>query len=132
MQREMFNQVMNDLIAKCQSTLQQKAKEYAPSIDRLHNFKVAAELNGETPVQACWGMATKHIVSIADMVRENGEHQHPISVWDEKVGDALNYLILLYALETEQQSEPCISKGGPENDALTRMHVHFLGRGARG
>jgi len=103
MQREEFDKILEGLLAHCTKTLKSKAKEYAPSPDRLHNFKVAAQMNHETAPQACWGMATKHIVSIADMVRENHEFQHPMPVWDEKIGDALNYLILLYACVKEQE-----------------------------
>ena len=103
MQREEFDKILEKLLAHCTATLKSKAKEYAPSPDRLHNFKATAYMNKETPVQACWGMASKHIISIADMVRENHELHHPMPVWDEKIGDALNYLILLYACVKEQE-----------------------------
>ncbi len=73
-----------------------KAKEYASDEDRLHNFKVAAAFNSQTPEQACWGFLTKHLVSLADMVASGKEYN--FGAWDEKIGDALNYLFLLDAI----------------------------------
>ena len=102
MKSEEFNMVMNDLLDRCKNVLQHKAGEYADSSDRLHNFHTAAELIGCTKAQACWGMAVKHVVSVSDMVK-SGEG-YPMSMWDEKIGDMLNYCILLYACVTEAQS----------------------------
>lgn len=104
MLREDFDRIFDMLVANSTAVLKSKAKEYAPSRDRLHNFKVAAELNHQTPSQACWGMATKHVVSVADMVRE-GSAEFSMAMWDEKLGDALNYLILLYACVMEEKAE---------------------------
>ena len=38
-----FNAIIREQIERCENTLCQKAEEYATE-DRLHNFKVAAEL----------------------------------------------------------------------------------------
>ena len=79
--------------------LTKKAVEYADDTDRLHNFHAAAGLNGGWTTEALWGMATKHIVSLADMVKT------PIAFtpaeWDEKLNDALAYLHLLDAVVEE-------------------------------
>lgn len=81
------------------SVLSSKAAEYATE-DRLHNFKRAAELQGTTPMKALIGMWTKHVVSVLDIVDKHAKDGSvPLqSRVDEKIGDAVNYLILLEGL----------------------------------
>jgi len=98
-----FNLTMDGLLERCKETLQHKAGEYADSRDRLHNFNSAAELIGGTKAQACWGMAVKHVVSVSDMVASG--QSYPMPIWDEKLGDMLNYCILLYACVVEKESK---------------------------
>lgn len=97
-----FNDLLETRFEKTRTVLKKKATEYARG-DRLSNFKQAAGAMKCTPAQACIGMMMKHIVSIIDMV--NTENvcgpQFPNSVWDEKIGDAINYLILLEGLVKE-------------------------------
>lgn len=81
------------------SVLAHKGSEYVPEDDlnRFHNFNTAAAFNNETPERALWGMLTKHLVSLSDMVQEESVN-YPAYVWDEKLGDAVNYLLLLWAM----------------------------------
>jgi hypothetical protein len=103
MNKEEFEQVFDYVFTRSQATLVEKAREYAEDTDRLHNFKVAAALEGRTPEQALWGMHVKHIVSVSDMVRKD-EEVFNADQWDEKIGDAINYFILLRALVWERAS----------------------------
>lgn len=102
MNQEGFERTFEDAVQQCRSVLVVKAKEYASDDDRLHNFKKAAALTGGTPEQALWGFLVKHLISISDMV-ESGK-DYPDAIWDEKVGDALNYLFLLRAQVVETKS----------------------------
>lgn len=86
MKTEQFNQIV-------------KAKEYATD-DRLHNFKVAAELENCTPRQALAGMMAKHTVSIYDMCRSDVKFSD--DQWNEKITDHINYLLLLRAIVEEE------------------------------
>lgn len=45
----------------------------------------------------------KHTVSIYDMSRAN--EAFPLELWDEKITDHINYLILLRALLVEEDEE---------------------------
>lgn len=81
--------------------LGRKASEYATEDERLHNFKMAALMTGMTPEQALMGMLVKHLVSVIDTVRE--ERTPTQSLADEKIGDCVNYLILLEALFAESR-----------------------------
>lgn len=98
-----FNELLEQRISSIKETLGVKAREYASEDDRLHNFKHAAFINLMTPPEALWGMATKHLVSVIDLI----EHRQPLSVEavNEKVGDLINYLILLEAVFKEKLNE---------------------------
>lgn len=102
MTTEQFNSIFRDTIEKAFNLLNGKAAEYAESGDRLHNFKRAAELQGCTPIGALGGMMVKHTVSIYDLIRryERGANIPP-ELWDEKIIDSINYLILLRAAVKE-------------------------------
>ena len=94
-----FERITDDRIVACKKTMIHKAAEYADE-DRLHNFKTAAAMQGVSVKQALWGMAAKHIVSITDMCMS--PENFPLNVWDEKIGDAINYLFLLNAVVYEK------------------------------
>ncbi len=102
MNAEQFNTVLNEQIDTIKGILQSKAKEYATD-DRLHNFKVAAEIQNCTPEQALAGMMAKHTISVYDMINSGGDYS--VEQWSEKITDHINYLILLKALVKERQEE---------------------------
>lgn len=99
-----FDKIVNYRIAKIQEILQEKAKEYASEDDdRLHNFNIAGRINNTTREKALWGMATKHFVSVMDMIdKEEIPSKYMI---EEKIGDAINYLILLEICFKERLSK---------------------------
>lgn len=105
MKTEKFESILNERIDKCVKVLCEKADEYATE-DRLHNFKVAAELQNCTPITALAGMMAKHAVSVYDLIkRQEQGFVVPKEMWDEKIGDHLNYLFLLTALIEEKSEE---------------------------
>lgn len=100
-----FNLLVLEQVEAIQTVLTSKAKEYADDEDRLHNFKVAAAFAGTRPTEECWGFARKHLVSLMDMVKSGKEY--PMALWQEKLGDAVNYLILLRACVEDWQRNGC-------------------------
>ena len=104
MTTEKFNEIIHEQISRCEATLCKKADEYATE-DRLYNFKQAAALQKCKPETALAGMMCKHTVSIYDMLKgvEEGKH-YPVELWDEKIGDSINYLLLLAAMIREDNS----------------------------
>lgn len=96
MNPETFEMVFVKQVDTCEKILIEKAREYATE-DRLHNFKVAAALEGTTPQAALAGMMAKHTVSIYDMCRGE-EDDFTMAQWDEKITDHINYLFLLKAI----------------------------------
>lgn len=102
-----FDALVSSRQTKIANVLVSKAKEYARG-DRLSNFKRAAAAMQCTPEQACVSFWMKHIVSILDMVNdlEEGKACAPQAMWEEKIGDAINYLILLEGLARERNGIP--------------------------
>lgn len=97
-----FDDILEERIGKTRAVLASKAVGYASAADRLHNFKRSAAFTGETAAQVCVGFMTKHLTSLLDIVdaaaagaRVNQE------TLDEKIGDAVNYLVLLEAILLE-------------------------------
>jgi len=107
MNQKEFDEVLESRINNIRFVLQSKAKEYATDVNRLHNFKLAAKLESkpQTQEQALWGMLKKHIVSVIDMIDMTGDGISPeLSLVNEKIGDCINYLILLEAMFVERKS----------------------------
>lgn len=100
MQADQFNRIVKEQVMHCLDLLSVKAGEYATA-DRLHNFKTAAEIQECTPVQALGGMMAKHTVSVYDMI--NTGDTYTKELWDEKITDHINYLLLLKALVEENR-----------------------------
>lgn len=119
MRGEEFEQLFEEAVEKSRSVLVVKAREYASNGDRMHNFKKAAALSSCTPEQALWGMLAKHLISLSDMVASDEDYD--LEKWDEKLGDSLNYLLLLYALLRDGGDE-----GLSPQMASATMAVNFL------
>lgn len=95
-----FDDIVEDRIEQIRTILSEKGREYATSTDRFHNFRVAARILDTTPECALLGMMIKHIVSVLDLIDSTDELN--IEMIDEKIGDTINYLILLEGLLRER------------------------------
>ena len=93
-----FEEILEARLLSIKAVLGSKAKEYAIG-DRLYNFKRAAEIQRTTPQKALAGMLMKHLVSVIDLVE--GSISPTEYMVNEKIGDAINYLILLEAIFKE-------------------------------
>ncbi len=100
-----FDAVVSNRLKLIQEILLRKRAEYAPNEgDRLHNFNRAAMMLDEIREKALVGMWAKHIVSILDIVDGLDIRPCPsIDMIEEKIGDAINYLILLEAMLKERR-----------------------------
>ncbi len=97
-----FDAIILQRSEKTRAVLASKAGEYARG-DRLSNFKRAAGAMDTTPEGACVAFWMKHVISIVDLVNDlkQGKVATP-AMWDEKIGDATNYLVLLDGLVRER------------------------------
>jgi hypothetical protein len=95
-----FEKLLDERVEKIRSTLTKKSAEYADgSDDKLYNFKRAARISGDTVQKTLAGMMLKHEVSVWDIIDE--KRPFTIEMIDEKIGDMINYLILLEAVLKE-------------------------------
>lgn len=101
MTKDTFNEVIEKQIQECFRILKGKAEEYASSKDRLHNFAVASKLRNTTKQGALAGMMAKHTISIYDMCNDENT-QFSVDLWQEKITDHINYLLLLRAIIAEE------------------------------
>jgi hypothetical protein len=100
MKTEDFEQLVEEVTGSIKKILTHKAKEYAHG-DRLYNFKKAAKISGNTPLQCCCGMWLKHLVSVLDIV--NGKIENTEKMVVEKFIDSINYHILMMAILDEER-----------------------------
>lgn len=104
MTQEKFNAFAKNFVKQTTSVLYAKGKSYALNRDdRLEHFKRAAEYLSTTPKEACLAQLTKHLISIRDMVCANDGTTFSPEQWDEKIGDAINYFVLLRALVIDEE-----------------------------
>jgi hypothetical protein len=102
MHHKRFDKLVADRLDHCYNLLTVKGEEYSRNNDRLWNFKRAAEMQAIAPAEALRGMLAKHLVSVFDMVDQvaAGDIPPPAMI-DEKLSDAINYLLLLEVLIAE-------------------------------
>jgi hypothetical protein len=102
-----FDVLVDRRIAHIKATIQKKGKGYATDDDRFHNFKAAGRKRNQTPEQALMGMMAKHEVLVDDLVEWAGTTPEKITtkLINEKIGDNINYLILLEGLLKERIGE---------------------------
>lgn len=100
-----FDELVDYIVTeRIKGVMCRKSVEYARGGDKLYNFKRAAEISGKTPLECLQGMKLKHDVSILDMLDDEkiGGCLYPLEKWEEKIGDDINYLILMLALLYEK------------------------------
>ena len=107
MNHQEFNELIHDQFENSAATLSSKAGEYASDDDRFHNFHVAARIKGETPEKALDGMRVKHSVVIRDWIETSDQNPERFTpeMLTEKIGDEINYLLLLKGLLTDRYAK---------------------------
>ena len=126
MTREEFSKRVEKRIDLVRQTLLTKHKEYAKDDNVFRNFDEAAggfSLHS-TSAEVLWSYMTKHLVSIKDIVADN----KPVdaSVVSEKIGDVINYLILLEAMLNQQGEKHCKLKEAYDKVKLYNKSVDRL------
>ncbi len=111
MDQQQFEEVANKFVSDVKDTLIAKGDEYVPGeqLSRFHNFEAAAHIVQGSRQQALWGFLAKHLISISDMVQDEPT-KHSMAKWEEKLGDAMAYLILLHAMVTESHEDGAMAE----------------------
>lgn len=99
-----YNELKENILQKAQTISDSKRPSYTQgNPDVLKNFKAVAERVGMTPLQV-WGVYfNKHIDSINSFVKDEKIHQ--AEPMEERFCDALNYLMLGWALSKDDEEE---------------------------
>ena len=92
-----FKEIIESRIEKIRAVLSEKKGEYSDFSSSYHNFDEAAKLFNISPEEALVGLWIKHMTPVFDMVNKMSLENFapPDALFDEKIGDAINYLILL-------------------------------------
>ena len=99
MNLKQFDKIVTDQLSRSELVLMGKGTEYAEEatdeteVDRLAHFKKAAALQDMTTAQAAFGMLSKHLVSVADMV--GSRQSYPLTQWNEKITDSIELCMAL-------------------------------------
>jgi len=103
MRNEDFNIFAKNRFRDCMKILQGKNKDYMRNDNKFHNFVQAADMMGVSSIQALAGMKIKHTVSIMDMIKDYEQKGilPSIETLSEKIGDEINYLVILEAMFRE-------------------------------
>lgn len=91
-----FKQLFEERVQKCRQVLVKKAQEYSSDDDKMRNFNVVARMLNMKPYQVAFLFMMKHFESLYEIIM-NGKEVSP-EMWDEKMGDTLNYLFLIDAM----------------------------------
>lgn len=95
--------IIDEQMDKCRDVLLNKNAEYGTEAEYFHNFNVAAKLQKVSLPQALAGMMAKHTSSVYDLCRDYGQKDISLEVWEEKITDHINYLLLLKAMVVTEQ-----------------------------
>ena len=110
-----FDKIVTARMDWCEQTLLAKGEEYSREGDRLWNFKSAGRKRNKHPAEALLDMKVKHDVSVDDIVDDLKRGVVPPKEFiAEKLGDSINYLLLLEGLieEARTQTNDLIASDG--------------------
>jgi hypothetical protein len=107
MDRPTFDQIVGKRLDLIKKVLVSKGKEYSTETDVFHNFRAAAGVSfHNAPEKVAWEFMTKHLQSIKDILNHveiGGFNGYPSeALVEEKIGDAVNYLILIEGMLKER------------------------------
>ena len=101
MTHEEFSIFLKMLDRRLNGVLDSKGKFYTDE-NRFSNFISAGLMNNESTKEALWGMVTKHIIALKDMIKS--EKEYDFQKWVDVAGDIINYMKLLLGIVAGEQS----------------------------
>jgi hypothetical protein len=95
-QRLHFEAQVKSTLAKIESLLITKGREYQRNNDVFHNFNQGSNKTGKTPEEVLKGFLLKHEISVDDMIQDISTGKLPkLETVEEKLNDILVYNIIL-------------------------------------
>lgn len=111
------NEIIQDQLEKSTGVLDKKNKEYVKLKPKkvtkqqkrqLDYYREIATFMGITPQQALAGQMSKHTKSIYDMIQTGQDFD--MEIWEEKITDHINYLLMLKIILVEEAQETIITE----------------------
>ena len=104
MKVEKFKELLEKRFNKTRKVYSKKMNEYANDLDVFQSFKEGVGFSfQDTPEGVAWEYACKHFESIKTIVSKIPNEIPSDELIDEKIGDAINYLIILEGLIKERK-----------------------------
>ena len=98
-----FKELLETRFTKTRKVYSKKMNEYANDLDVFLSFKKGVGFSFQnTPEGVAWEYACKHFESIKTIVSKLPDEIPSDELVDEKIGDAINYLIILEGLIKER------------------------------
>lgn len=104
MNTKQFELLVQRRLNLSREVLMSKGEEYSVDDSPFYNFYAAGRILNTNPTEALLGMLSKHLVQVFDIAA--GKHKDAITqdLLDEKIGDTINYLILLEGLIVDMEA----------------------------
>ena len=101
-----INKVIGSRLDSVKELLKKKNKEYSYSSDYFANFDDGSDFGDCSREYALWMYLVKHLSSLKKIVLDTNDGIYAdISLVEEKVGDAIAYLVLLEAMMKDREEE---------------------------
>ena len=100
-----LNAIIDHRLNLIKEVLQKKNNEYATSDDVFRNFKDGAIMAGKPEREILFYYMLKHFTSVRDMIFDekfSKNAKYTKEYIEEKIGDIINYLIILEAMLKEK------------------------------
>ena len=99
-----FKKLLEERFSKTRKVYSKKMNEYANDLDVFLSFKKGVGFSfQDTPEGVAWEYACKHFESIKSIISKLPDEIPSDELVDEKIGDAINYLIILEGLIKERK-----------------------------
>lgn len=106
MNTQEFNKHFDAVVERSRNVLINKRNEYANNQSVFNNFDQATGLSfHETNVSVAWEYAVKHLQSLKDIIKKvesNIDQSITPELINEKMGDIINYMILIEGMLKER------------------------------
>ena len=107
---ERFESIWIEQVAQEKAMLLERAGAYATNGDRLGNFYEGGILNEEHPLKYGFGLVTKQIIALRDLINKIDKGQgnfteYELAKFEEYVTDIRNYSVLFKGLYIEAKEK---------------------------
>ena len=104
MQLDKFKNLLQHIYRRTDETFDIKRDEYTNDVDVFKSLKNGIGFSFQSePEQVAWNYLAKHLESIQSILSEVPDEEPSVELINEKLGDAINYLIIIEGLLRENK-----------------------------